>query len=547
VIGAEFTAVLRAAQHGDESAFVRLWRDANPVMVRYLRVVSTGDPYDIACESWITAIRGLTGFRGDEVAWRSWLFASARLRAEDEGMQRVWHAFERFDDLPEDELEEPLDGDEMGGRGLDATLRAIAALPPGQGEILMLRLAAGLPPATVAHVVGSDVATVRVCERRALERLGTDADLIAWSLAAGPLPAELADEGAVLATLHAIVPAVRQQSAKTLRLPVSRMAGIGTAAAAVGVFGLGGVSAAAYRGGVLPDPVQSVMAKVINAPHPTEIAAKAREADGPGGGKGRTSPSGSVVGPGTTAAAEVSATTRSAAATAAAGLCRAWAADERNGVTGDRSAAYRKLVAAAGGEDRVVSYCATMLLSATSAIKEGTSTEPGTKPTTQTRGGESATVTPPGIGTPSTGTTTPDTTTDTTTPDTTTDTDTATPGPTEPGPTEPGTTAPPDPPTSNDTGNRPSKTKTNTHGPSSSTSGTSGTTAGTTTGTTSSTTTGATNGTTRTKGSTGMDTTTGADARAHASDETVPAGSTAGSPRSDSRDTGRARSTTPTN
>jgi hypothetical protein len=389
--------------------------------------------------------------------------------------------------------------------------------------------------------VGSDVATVRVCERRALERLGTDADLIAWSLAADPLPAELADEGAVLATLRAIVPAVRQQSAKTVRLPVSRMAGIGTAAA-VGVFGLGGVSAAAHLTTILPVPVQNVMHKVVNAPHSTELA-KARGADGQGGGEGRTSPSASVVGPGTTAAAEASATTRSAAATAAAVLCRAWAADEVNGVTGDRSAAYRKLVAAAGGEDWVVSYCATMLLAATSAIEEGTSTEPGTKPTWQTQGSESATATPPGIATPSTGTTTPDTTTDTTTPDTSTPGPTE-PGPTEPGPIEPGTTAPPDPPSSNDTGHRPSKTKTNTHGPSSSTSGTSDTTTGTTNGSTN----GSTNGTTRTKGSTGTNTTTtGAGARAQASDETVPAGSTAGSPRSDSRETGRAPSTTPTN
>jgi DNA-directed RNA polymerase specialized sigma24 family protein len=476
VIGAEFTAVLRAAQHGDESAFVRLWRDANPVMVRYLRIVSTGDPYDIACESWITAIRGLTGFRGDEVAWRSWLFASARLRAEDEGMQRVWHAFEHLDDLPEDDLDEPLAGDELDSRGLDTTLRSIGSLPLGQGEILMLRLAGGLPPATVAHIVGSDVSTVRVCERRALERLGTDADLLAWSLAADPLPAELADEGAVLATLHAIVPAVRNQSAKTLRVPISRMAGLGTAAATAGVLGLGGMSAAAHYTPWLPPHVQNVMAKVVGAPDATEVAAEVRGADGQGGTKGKASPPASAVGPGTTSSALTQATSMS---TGASDYCRAWEADKKKGVPRESSTAYGALAVVAGGGTSVSFYCDTVLsaTSSTSAAPQGTKP---TQSTTQASPSSTAT-TPPTTGTPST--TTPETTTPTTTPETATP-DTTTPDTTT---TPPGTTTPPTPPTASDSGQRPSKTKnkTNTHtsSSSSSTAGTSGASSSTTSST----------------------------------------------------------------
>ena len=39
VIGDGFEAVLTAAQGGSETAFSRLWRDGNPALLRYLRVM----------------------------------------------------------------------------------------------------------------------------------------------------------------------------------------------------------------------------------------------------------------------------------------------------------------------------------------------------------------------------------------------------------------------------------------------------------------------------------------------------------------------------
>ena len=42
VIGETFQAVLAAAQGGDEGAFSALWRDANPALLRYLRVIAPG-------------------------------------------------------------------------------------------------------------------------------------------------------------------------------------------------------------------------------------------------------------------------------------------------------------------------------------------------------------------------------------------------------------------------------------------------------------------------------------------------------------------------
>jgi hypothetical protein len=36
VIGEDFASVLSAAQRGDQAAFWRLWRDANPALLLYL-------------------------------------------------------------------------------------------------------------------------------------------------------------------------------------------------------------------------------------------------------------------------------------------------------------------------------------------------------------------------------------------------------------------------------------------------------------------------------------------------------------------------------
>jgi Sigma-70 region 2 len=83
VISEEFASLLAAAQTGSESAFTRLWRDANPALLRYLRVIAPGAEEDIAAETWVRVVRGLRSFRGDEQEWRAWLFTTARHRTID--------------------------------------------------------------------------------------------------------------------------------------------------------------------------------------------------------------------------------------------------------------------------------------------------------------------------------------------------------------------------------------------------------------------------------------------------------------------------------
>jgi RNA polymerase sigma-70 factor, ECF subfamily len=85
VIGPSLPAVLAAAQAGDEQAFAVLWRDLQPAVLRYLRVAVPTAAEDLAADTWMSVIRSLGRFRGDERGFRAWVFTAARHRAVD------WH------------------------------------------------------------------------------------------------------------------------------------------------------------------------------------------------------------------------------------------------------------------------------------------------------------------------------------------------------------------------------------------------------------------------------------------------------------------------
>jgi RNA polymerase sigma-70 factor (ECF subfamily) len=173
VIGQDFARVLSCAQDGDQGAFALLWRDLNPSLIRYLTVA--GDPAeDVASEVWATVVKGLRRFRGDETAWRAWVFTTARRRAVDAGRrrgrmldrERAWQAWPSMG-------EAVVDPAELVVRRFDtdAALALVARLPPGQAEVIALRVIAGLPVAEVARILGRSPGAVRVAHHRALQGL----------------------------------------------------------------------------------------------------------------------------------------------------------------------------------------------------------------------------------------------------------------------------------------------------------------------------------------------------------------------------------------
>jgi RNA polymerase sigma-70 factor (ECF subfamily) len=173
VTGDDFPAILAAAQDGSEDAFAALWRDANPALLRYLRVAAPEAAEDVAAEVWVQVVRGLAKFRGDERDWRGWLFTIARRRALDDRRRRARHPVTPLVDLPGHLEPRAPDaaGQAIENLATEAALAAVTALPPQQAEVILLRVVAGLDTDAVARIVGTSPGAVRVAAHRGLRRL----------------------------------------------------------------------------------------------------------------------------------------------------------------------------------------------------------------------------------------------------------------------------------------------------------------------------------------------------------------------------------------
>jgi RNA polymerase sigma-70 factor (ECF subfamily) len=127
---------------------------------------------DLAAETWVSVIKGLGRFRGDETAWRAWVFATARRRVLDAARRRSRRPREVPGELHEhawrvpDHSEVVVDGMSPG-----AAVALLSTLPPLQAEVLALRVVAGLPVDTVAAMLGKSPGAVRVSAHRGLRTL----------------------------------------------------------------------------------------------------------------------------------------------------------------------------------------------------------------------------------------------------------------------------------------------------------------------------------------------------------------------------------------
>lgn len=175
MVGEEFAAQLAAAQGGSEDAFAILWRDANPALLRYLRVLAPEYAEDIAAETWVQVVRGLPRFIGDEAAWRAWLFTTARRRLLDQARLKKRHPAEPLDEISAAEMPRTAAAEQLAMENIatESAVALLSRLPEQQAEVILLRVVAGLDTEVVADMLGRSPGAVRVAAHRGLKKLAT--------------------------------------------------------------------------------------------------------------------------------------------------------------------------------------------------------------------------------------------------------------------------------------------------------------------------------------------------------------------------------------
>jgi RNA polymerase sigma-70 factor, ECF subfamily len=167
--------MLARARSGDEAAFLDLWRNLQPRLLRYLRVVGCDDPDDVASETWLQVVRDLHRFNGGDEDFRRWLFTVGRNRAVDAARanirRRVTPVADGLDGLADGQTVEDQVLDAMSVRKAIAML---AGLSPDQAEAVALRVIAGLDTPAVASILGKSPGAVRVALHRGLRTLAAD-------------------------------------------------------------------------------------------------------------------------------------------------------------------------------------------------------------------------------------------------------------------------------------------------------------------------------------------------------------------------------------
>jgi len=174
--GTDFSEVLRAAQAGEHRALESLYRDLAPGVLGYLRGQGAAEPEDLASEVFVALVRHVRNFRGDERAFRTWVFSIAHHRLVDERRRLARRRSLTVD--PAELAEGPaaenggdVEEEALARLGDRWVLEALSGLTPDQRAVLLLRVVAALPVADVAAILGKAEGAVKTLQRRALLRL----------------------------------------------------------------------------------------------------------------------------------------------------------------------------------------------------------------------------------------------------------------------------------------------------------------------------------------------------------------------------------------
>jgi RNA polymerase sigma-70 factor (ECF subfamily) len=186
--------LVRRIRTGDRTAFTGLVRRHGGALLRLARVFVRDEPLaeEVVQDTWVAVLDGLDGFEG-RASFKTWVYRilanRARTRATREGRTVPFSALaagdddapglnpERFDeggmwrDPPVGWSEETPERLALAAETRAVMEAAVAALPPGQRAVLVLRDEDGLETEEICNLLGLTVTNQRVLLHRARTRV----------------------------------------------------------------------------------------------------------------------------------------------------------------------------------------------------------------------------------------------------------------------------------------------------------------------------------------------------------------------------------------
>src|SRR6478672_5535369 len=188
----EMVTVLLGVQGGGEESFARLYALTNPVVERYLRVVSDGDPAALALTTWSTLIPRMATFvADDDDDWLELAVGTARETAAAATIGATATTGPGQTPAPPTATANEPDP-------VDESVHVLRALGPTVADVLAMGVVAGLGRDSIARITGQEPTEVLAVVNDGLSRLALPLVSLMATMRVPASPAELRNLAAVM-------------------------------------------------------------------------------------------------------------------------------------------------------------------------------------------------------------------------------------------------------------------------------------------------------------------------------------------------------------
>lgn len=169
----DLAPVIEGARDGSGRALRQLYDALSPQLAGYLRARGAADVDVATNEVFHRAFDRLDRFKGTPAGFRSWIYTIANNLLIDEHRKRVRrpNVVASIDPVRHDTSGGNVEDEAMQNLGTADVTQLIDKLSPGQRDVLMLRLVAGLTLAETADVLGRPLGAVKSLQHRAVAAL----------------------------------------------------------------------------------------------------------------------------------------------------------------------------------------------------------------------------------------------------------------------------------------------------------------------------------------------------------------------------------------